>query len=268
MISVESAILKTRRDLALGTAVKVLLIAAGVVAIISPSILENAPMAASALMIAVVATWVVLSVRSIRGSRVAADSPSLIAAGRYELAEQHLAEAIGSFSIIRSAKLMCLHHLALSRHAQSRWQESATLCRALLTQGWSNASGFDRSSRLILSESLLELGDLAGVHDNLSRLYSQRLSLREALHLLVIQLDYLSRIGSWQQMLINLKTKIELAELLPQGSSARAQALLGLAAKKSGMADWSDWLRRRVELLADVQKLCTDRPILWELWRP
>jgi hypothetical protein len=267
VISVESAILKTRRDLALATVLKVVLVAAGVVAVLSPTMLEHAPIGATALMIAVIATWLVLSFRSIRGSRVAADSPSLIAAGRYDLAEEHLAEAIGSFSIIRSAKLMCLHNLAVLRHAQSRWQESATLCRALLTPRWSNSGGFDRSSRLILAESLLELGDLAGVHENLSRLYDQRLSLREALNLLVIQLDYLSRIGSWREMLVNLKTKVELAELLPQASSARAQALLGLAARKTGLAEWSDWLRKRVELLADVQKLCTERPILWELWR-
>jgi hypothetical protein len=48
--------------------------------------------------------------------------------------------------------------------------------------------------------------------------------------------------------------------------SARTQALLALAAKKIGRDDWASWLTRRAELLADVQELCTRRPMLWELW--
>jgi hypothetical protein len=41
---------------------------------------------------------------------------------------------------------------------------------------------------------------------------------------------------------------------------------MALAAKKIGRMDWFDWLRRRVELLIDVQHLCADRPMLKELW--
>jgi hypothetical protein len=61
-------------------------------------------------------------------------------------------------------------------------------------------------------------------------------------------------------------TKVELAELMPAGKSAQTQALLALAAKRAGRADWANWLRRRVELLADVRALTQDRPILSELW--
>ena len=60
---------------------------------------------------------------------------------------------------------------------------------------------------------------------------------------------------------------MQLAELMPQPAGARSQALLALAAKRTGRPDWEGWLRRRVELLADVQELCVRRPILWELWR-
>ena len=35
---------------------------------------------------------------------------------------------------------------------------------------------------------------------------------------------------------------------------------------KDELEDWSDWLRRRAELLCDVEKLTNDRPVLWELW--
>jgi hypothetical protein len=43
--------------------------------------------------------------------------------------------------------------------------------------------------------------------------------------------------------------------------------MLALAAKKVGRDDWSDYLRRRVELLADVDELTKARPILHELYR-
>jgi hypothetical protein len=200
---------------------------------------------------------------------MAADSSSLIAAGQYDLAEEHIAESLKAFSIFRMAKLTSLHHLAVLRHAQNRWQESALLCRALLNQfrRTGGANDLDRSSRLILAESLLELGDLNGTYDNLIRLYDQRLSLREALNLMAVQLDYLSRIGAWETMLADVMAKVQMAELLPTLQAARAQTLMALAAKKLGRTDWADWLRRRVELLVDVQKLCTDRPMLWDVWR-
>jgi hypothetical protein len=104
------------------------------------------------------------------------------------------------------------------------------------------------------------------VHENLLRLYNQRLSLREALNLQMVQLDYMSRVNAWEPMLWQIGTKVQMAELLPTLQSARTQALMALAAKKTGRLDWFDWLRRRVELLIDAQHLCADRPMLKELW--
>ncbi|MGH7214223.1 MAG: hypothetical protein ACREIT_05625, partial [Tepidisphaeraceae bacterium] len=86
------------------------------------------------------------------------------------------------------------------------------------------------------------------------------------LNLLHVQLDYSARVGAWGSMTESLPTKVQLAELLPADRSAKAQALLALACGRTGRSDWSEWLRRRVELLADVQQLAKERPILWELW--
>jgi hypothetical protein len=61
-------------------------------------------------------------------------------------------------------------------------------------------------------------------------------------------------------------SKVQLAELMPAQQAARTQALLALAAKKTGQSAWFNWLRQRAQLLADPQALCTDRPILKELW--
>ena len=52
----------------------------------------------------------------------------------------------------------------------------------------------------MLADSLLELGDLAGAHEALVSLYSQKLTLIEAMNLLVVQLDYESRVGAWPSM--------------------------------------------------------------------
>jgi hypothetical protein len=124
-----------------------------------------------------------------------------------------------------------------------------------------------KSSRLLLADSLLEMGDLRGAFEALAGLYNHRLSLGEALNLLRVQTDYLSRIGAWQEMVNGITTKVELAEIMPTPNAARTQALLALAAKKTGRTDWYEWLRRRVELLVDVKELAEERPVLWELWQ-
>jgi hypothetical protein len=267
MMSAEHAILKTRRGLTLSAILRWVLMALAVLALVAEPMFDRTGISAVTVLMLVGAVWLVLSFRSVRGSRVAADSSLLIAAGDYDRAEENIAEAMNAFSIFRTVKLMSLHHLALLRHAQNRWRESALLCQALLSQRPSAIRGLDRSSRLILAEALLELGDLRGVYDNLIRLYDRRLTLREALNLLAIQMDYLAQIGAWDQIMINLPAQVELAELLPASASARTQAIFALAAKKTDRQDWFNWLRRRVELLTDVQQLTRERAYLAELWQ-
>ena len=103
---------------------------------------------------------------------------------------------------------------------------------------------------------------------DIAALYTQRLSLAEVLNLLRVQVDYEARVGAWQQMMNGAMSKVQLAELMPTPSAARTQAYLALAGRKVGRQDWSDWLRRRVELLADPLKLVVERPLLAELWSP
>src|SRR5207248_2932051 len=171
------------------------------------------------------------------------------------------------FSLFRTSKLLSLHHLAVLRHAQRRWHDSAELSRALLRQRLGSLRALSRQSRLILGESLLELGDLRGAHEAISGLYDQRLSLAEALSLLNVQLDYLWRINAWESMLQGVASKVQLAELMNTTTSARVQAFLALAAKKLGREDWETFLRRRVELLVDVDELIKSRPVLHDLYR-
>ena len=250
MITAERAIADLRRDLTLG---RVLKVASGV-GVATAIVLASAAGAGTgglllAMAFVVGSGWV--SARLTRRSAVVADSPGLIAAGQFDEAEQRIEQVLGTFWTLRSAKLLGLHHLAALRHAQRRWRESALLSRALLRQRLTGLPGLARTARLMLADSSMELGDLPAAHDALGGLYADRLSLDEATNLLVIQLEYEAAVGAWAAMLANVGQKVQLAELLPAASAARAQALLALAAGRQGRADLADWLRRRAALLAD-----------------
>jgi predicted Zn-dependent protease len=205
-------------------------------------------------------------VRSVQGSRLAAESPFLIASGKFDEAETRIDAALKSFSLFKPAKLIGLHHLAALRHAQGRWQESALLCKALLGQRLGSARALLKPTLLILADALLNLNDLPGTYEALGRLYQERLNLTEALRLQQLQLDYLARIGAFEPMLQGARTRVQLAELMPARQAARVQALMALAAKKTGRNQLKEWLQRRCELLCDAQGLIAERPMLAELW--
>jgi hypothetical protein len=264
MISAEKAIKTLQRDLTLSAVMKAALFGGAIlITVIGPMFASGVPLAVMLLMLG---GWMGLSFYNARGSSLAADSPSLIASGQFDEAEQEIERVIRSFWLFRSVKLMSLHHLAVLRHAQRQWKDSVLLSQALLKQRLNTMPTVARTTRLMLADSLLELGDLNGAYQALMSLYSQKVSLLEAMNLLVVQLDYESRIGAWASMFQNIQYKVQLAELMPATSAARTQALLALAAQRLGRADWGDWLRRRVELLTDINELMVHRPIIKELF--
>jgi len=239
---------------------------AGAIACVMMGSIEVPYFNGAILFMGICAVWVVLGYRSIKGSRLSAESPFLIASGRFEEAESHIDAALKSFSLFKTGKILSLHHLAVLRHAQKRWQESALLCRAILAQRLGALRGLSTPSMLLLADDLLHIGDLTGTHDALARLYLTRLNLAEALQLQQLQSEYLARIGAFEPMLEGMKTRIQLAELMPASAAARTQALLALAARKTGRNDLSQWLRRRAELLCEPAELISEQPILAELW--
>jgi len=210
--------------------------------------------------------WMMLSFKSARPSRLIADSPALISLGRYEEAEASLDEALRSFSMFRTVKLLSLHHLAVLRHKQHHWSDAAKLCQAVLGQRLGGLNSLSKPSQIMLADALLQLGDLQGAHAAISQLYNYRLSLAEALQLMLLQLDYETRIGAWASAFFGVEHKAQMSELLSSSEAATAQAMIALAAKKLGQAAWSDYLRQRVELLADINELCLRKPILRELF--
>jgi hypothetical protein len=265
MISAERAIRTLRRDLTISTVLRGVLFT-GLFAAATMVPMNGAGMYAVAALLGLSMAWAMVSIQAARRSYLTGDSPSLIASGQFAEAEEQIEKEIRSFWQFKSVRLRGLHHLAVLRHAQRQWRESALLSEALLRQRLGAMPALARTTRLMLADSLLELGDLPGAYQALLTMYAQRLSLNEAMNLLVVQLDYESRIGAWESMLRNLRHKVQLVELLPSNSSARAQAMLALAAIRRGMPELAGWLRRRAELLVDVNELTTHRPILKEVW--
>jgi hypothetical protein len=266
MISAEHAISKLRRDLTVGAFIKGVMISVMIGALIVGP-LVGARTDVLLVMAVLGITWMAWGFRSFRETTRTAQFPSLIATGQFDVAEDQIERMLRAFSPFKNVKLLGVHHLAMLRHAQRRWQDTAMLCRALLRQRLGSLSGLNKTSRLILADALLEMNDVAGAYEAITRLYDQHLTLGEAMNLLSIQLDYESRIGAWDAMMRHLPAKVQLAEVMIPPSSARTQALLALAAKKTGRMDWSDWLRKRVELIADPKQLCAQRPLLWEVWQ-
>ena len=260
MLTAKTAISRLRRDLTLAALVKGLLVGAVGAALFVPKVDK------AVALVVVGGVWMALSYASAKGSRLAAGSAALIAAGEFDEAERRIDQSLRRFNLFRAVKLQSLHHLAQLRHAQRRWPESALLARALLGHRLGSVGGLARPARLLLAEAMLEMNDLPGAYEAINGLYTQRLSLGEVLTLVLVQLDYESRVGAVEKMMASPMGKVQLAEIMPSAAAARAQALLALAGKRTGRQDWADWLRRRAELLADPGRLVAERPVLGELW--
>jgi hypothetical protein len=268
MLSAQTAINRYQRDVTLSLVVRGLLLAGLVASVLVLPIVFRGFDATLGLSL-VFGVWLILSFTSAKNSRILGPSSELIARGQFEEAEQRIDQATRAFSLSRASKLLGLHHLAVLRHKQRQYQDAATLCRAVLGQRAMSVAmpGLDRATRLMLADTLLELGDFRGAGDAIMPLRAAPLGLAEQITLLGVELDVMSRTGAWDAMLVGLPGKVQLAELMPPQAAARVQAMLALAAAHRGHADWADWLRRRVELLADVGKLSSERPVLWELWQ-
>jgi hypothetical protein len=266
MIPVDAAIARFRRDLVVSNLLRVGLFAVAFVSLFGAPWLGFHGEGVIALVV-VSLIWMTLSYRSLQGSRLAADSPALIATGQFDRAESIIETGLRSFSLFRTAKLLSLHHLALLRHAQQRWRETSLLCQALVRQKMRGLPGLARSTRLLLADSLLQMGEVRGAYEAMAGLQGVALSLHESLTLQLLQLDYCSRVNGWDAMLDSVRLKVQMSELMPTVNAARSQAYLALAAQKKGRYELAQWLRRRAELLAPVDEIAAQRPLLAALFR-
>ena len=151
LIPAEAAIHRFRRDLTFGRVVR------GVfaLALLATVMLPFTPVSLDPMLVlpVIACAFVALSLGSVKGSRLITDSPTLIAAGQFDEAERRIDQALRGFSLFRHVKVLGLHHLALLRHAQKNWHESALLCRALLGQKLGALQGIGKPARLMLADA-------------------------------------------------------------------------------------------------------------------
>lgn len=264
-IGTQQAIALFRRWLVLGKAIRLALWGAFVVSLVLGGFFVVAGYPLLALLAALYVTVMALTTRT---TRFALQSSSLIAAGELDLAEESLGRTMRGFSVHGEGKALGLQQLAMLRHAQKRWADAAALTRELLAKqpARPSASEMEKQSRLVLVDSLLELGDVQSAGVELARVEQLPLNLKELLSLTALRSDFLARAGDWNGLFQQIERSTALAEIMPARMGARVEAMLALAAKKLGREDWAGYLTRRVELLVEMDDLVKHRPMLWELW--
>lgn len=267
------AIARCTRQMSLARVLRIALLAATfLVPLASPIVAsrQSGPLGGLLLWgppMTVMTLWILASVAGVRVSRLVQGAPPLIAAGLLEQAELRLAESVRRFTLARSSKLLALHHLALLRHAQRRFADSIQLAEVALAGGVDAADpSAGVSARLLVADAAMETEDLPRCHLMLRDLRSRILSLSPLLHLAALEVDYLGRIAAWRELLVDLRQRVELSELMPPTVSVRTHAWLALAAQHCGEQETSDYLSRRCLLLVDPNELVSERPALGELF--
>ncbi|MEX0655638.1 MAG: hypothetical protein WD534_13940 [Phycisphaeraceae bacterium] len=205
-------------------------------------------------VVLVLLAWMMVNLISARVSR---ELPRLSAtiADDPPTAERRLAEHLRRRPLLRWVRLMLYHRLAMLRHRQRRFAESAAICQAVLGYSMGPAREARAHLLLLLSEASLEEHDLGSAYGALSELHRMRLSLIEALQRLALQTRYELQAGYDDAVLHRREQKVQLAELMPAPQCSAVHAMLATAADRTHAASLAGWLWARVELLAAPEQL-------------
>ncbi|MEL7087137.1 MAG: hypothetical protein AAGL98_01645, partial [Planctomycetota bacterium] len=179
------------------------------------------------------------------------------------VAEQHpaageaaLADMLGKRFLPRWVRLMLYHRLALLRHRQQRYGESAAVAQCLLTASRPGPTGRHRANLLLLLvEARLELRDAVGAWMALHALAQTPVSLNEALQRMALRARHEVMAGQDAAALHRAEEKIRLAELMPGPQCGAFHALLATAAHRVGRADDHRRWWARVELLCSPEQI-------------
>ena len=209
---------------------------------------------AGLLMVAVFVVWLQLGTVSARVWRQLHQLTPLLAQAPAQ-AETHLAGLLRRMPLHRPVRLLLYHRLAMLRHRQQRFAETAAICRALLTYGLGPAERVRAHLLLMLVEACLTENDPFGAHAGLVQLHQTRLNLIESLQRMALQTRYEIAVGYDKLVLDGIKQKIELAELMPAPQCGIVHAMFALAATRCRQSALADWLQRRGELICGSEKL-------------
>jgi len=215
--------------------------------------------------LAAFAAWIMLTMLGVRQVQAANRASLMIAAGRLDLAEEHLVETLRQFGIYRASKLLACHCLAVVVHGQKQYKEAAELCTAVVALGPTRSKSVARLCRILLADCALGLGDLDGAVKALAPLRLQpitvrhrdpeTLSLAEQMLLLPIEMRCLVMSGSGKRAIEDLSWRIRVAELLDSPKAALVHSLLSEACRRVGLEAKASFLQRRAELYHDPADL-------------
>jgi hypothetical protein len=170
-------------------------------------------------------------------------------------AEDRLAGALKRWPLQRSVRLLIHHRLAMLRHRQQRFAETATIGAAVLRYRMGNAERIRAHLLLLMAESYLILGQLDHAYATLHQLYGLQLNLVESLQRMALQTRYEISAGQDDQALRSLDSKIELAELMPATQCGALHAMFAIAARRSEQTTLANWLQQRAELIGGREPL-------------
>ncbi len=172
-------------------------------------------------------------------------------------AEAVIAAGLARKPLTRSVRLALYHRVAVLRHRQQRFAESAAICRSLLTLDAGRSLESRPHLLLMLVEADLHIGNVAGAYHALHELHQIKLKLSERLQLLALQTRYELTIGHDVAALSNLQQKVAMAEMMPAAQCGMLHAMLSSAAARLGQHDRSTWLGKRAQLLCTPEQLGT-----------
>ncbi len=239
------------RDAFLRGAVLLAVVAAAVFVIVYDG---TADLWTSLAVLTVFFTWLGMGAVSASVSRRLPQVAALTETGP-DQAEAMITQALRRRGLLRWVRLMVYHRLAVLRHRQRRYEETAAICAAVLRHPLGPGESARAHLLLMLAESRLQLSDPEGAWPVLLELYATRLSLVEALQRMALQTRYEVVVGHHAAAMHAADRKIGLAELMPGPQCGAMHAMLATAARATRHEDLAGWLWRRAELLCSPDQL-------------
>ncbi len=206
------------------------------------------------VVLAVAAAWLGISAVNSRATRALPQIGQAIDAHPAD-AEAMLAAELRRWPLLRWVRLLLYHHLAMLRHRQHRYAESAHITRHVLGYPLGPAGAQRGNMLLMLTEACLQLGDLVGAYHALNDLHATPLSLFESMQRLVLQTRYEVVVGHDQAALARVHEKLQLAELMSAPQCGAMHAMLARSAERAEQHDLARWLWARAALLCTPDQL-------------
>jgi len=213
-------------------------------------------------LIALLAGWVIVILRSIRHTREIQTGSVLMSIGKLDDAEVWLRRGMTRFSLSGRVKLVAGELLASLFLRRGAYREVVAICRELLHHPLKRVRHVWINARLMLADSLLMLDRLAEAHEALLGVYDVPLSLEARMKLLPIQLRYELAAGHTAFSVSALSEKLQIAELLDSENAALVHALLAEACRRQAMPAQHAFLAERARLYHDLDKLVDRIPAI------